>query len=103
MIFVDLLPLVLVLAADLRLSPDGELASPAQVVTFALKNEDLLKVNLAKELGILSLSLRKLNDESISDTEKITGDKLGRSEEKETPPVVVAVASFEAAVSPNWL
>jgi pilus assembly protein CpaB len=87
-----LLENVLVLAADLRLSPDGELASPAQVVTFALKNEDLLKVNLAKELGILSLSLRKLNDESISDTEKITGDKLGRNEEKETPPVVVAEA-----------
>jgi pilus assembly protein CpaB len=85
-----LLENVLVLAADLRLSPDGELASPAQVVTFALKNEDLLKVNLAKELGILSLSLRKLNDETISDTEKITGDKLGRNEEKDTPPVVVA-------------
>jgi pilus assembly protein CpaB len=84
-----LLENVLVLAADLRLSPDGELASPAQVVTFALKNEDLLKVNLAKELGILSLSLRKLNDDSISDTEGVSGKDLKRPK-KDTAPVVVA-------------
>ena len=67
-----LLENVLVLAADLRLSPDGELAAPAQVVTFALTDEDVLKVNLAKELGILSLSLRQLNDTTKSKIREIT-------------------------------
>jgi pilus assembly protein CpaB len=70
---------VLVLAADLKLDSNGELASPAQVVTFALKQEDVLKVNLAKELGILSLALRNVDEKGI-DTSKAVYEKDIRPE-----------------------
>lgn len=99
-----LLENVLVLAADLRLSPDGELAAPAQVVTFALTDEDVLKVNLAKELGILSLSLRKLNDPSIAAKREINGDALrGKKDEPkveivQAPPMVETPKPVEPKV-----
>ncbi|MBI2807612.1 MAG: Flp pilus assembly protein CpaB [Planctomycetes bacterium] len=92
-----LLENVLVLAADLKFNPDGELASPAQVVTFALKGEEVLKVSLAKELGILTLSLRKLNDTSHATVKVINGDQLDPDYKEKsiakaeiTPPVKVA-------------
>ena len=56
---------VLVLAADLKLDSNGELASPAQVVTFALKQDEVLKVNLAKELGVLTLALRNVDEKGL--------------------------------------
>jgi pilus assembly protein CpaB len=89
-----LLQNVLVLAADLRLSPDGELAAPAQVVTFALTDEDVLKVNLAKELGTLSLSLRKLNDSTQAAVREIDGRDIRgpKNESKVEPPVTVVQA-----------
>src|SRR5262249_28138986 len=58
---------VLVLAADLKPNADGELASPAQVVTFALTGEDVLKVALAKELGIMTLALRNFDERDKKD------------------------------------
>src|SRR6516164_2272697 len=57
-----LLENVLVLAADSEMRRDDS-GKPiqAQVVTLALKPEDVLKVTLARSLGELSLSLRKVN------------------------------------------
>jgi pilus assembly protein CpaB len=86
-----LLENVLVLAADLKLNADGELASPAQVVTFALTNEDVLKVNLAKELGILSLALRNFDDRSKPEIKRVYGKDLNPESKKETTPEVVEV------------
>jgi Flp pilus assembly protein CpaB len=65
---------VLVLAADINVDSKGELASPAQVVTFALKLEDALKISLAKELGSLSLALSR-GDEKLHDTKTVIFQK----------------------------
>jgi pilus assembly protein CpaB len=82
---------VLVLAADLKLDSTGELASPAQVVTFALSGKDVLKVNLAKELGILSLALRNPDDHSHDDAQVVYVKDIqpDRKERKEIPEEVV--------------
>lgn len=62
-----LLENVLVLAADTRTQRDESgAAMPTGVVIFALSPEDVMKVNLAREMGPLSLALRKQ-----SDTDKI--------------------------------
>jgi pilus assembly protein CpaB len=71
-----LLQNVLVLAADGRTNREGEIIAPAQVVTFAVNQKDALKVSLAKELGILSLSLRKLNDHSGGQGDVVTGPEI---------------------------
>jgi pilus assembly protein CpaB len=71
-----LLQNVLVLAADGRTNREGEIIAPAQVVTFALTQKDALKVSLAKELGILSLTLRKLNDPTFGQGDVVTGPEL---------------------------
>jgi Flp pilus assembly protein CpaB len=89
-----LLQNVLVLAADGRTNREGGegAMAPASVVTFALTQKDALKVSLAKELGILSLSLRKLNAESKDEGEFINGNELFEGKRKEEPKVEVAVA-----------
>lgn len=92
---------VLVLAADGRTAREGEQIAPAQVVTFALNEKDALRVSLAKTLGELSLSLRKLNE--ITGEEEnvvvgvgdIFGDKKKEKEkekkvEEPAPPVVAS-------------
>ncbi len=68
-----LLENVLVLAADdkTRRTEDGK-AMLSQVVTVALKPEDMLKVRLAGEIGTLSLALRKMNDPSRADVAKLS-------------------------------
>ncbi len=73
-----LLENVLVLAADanMRVGEDGK-AMPANVVTVALKPEDVLKVELAQSMGTISLALRKANDYSKSETTKVTAEGLG--------------------------
>ena len=80
---------VLVLAADLKLDSSGELASPAQVVTFALIRNDLLKVNLAKEQGILSLALRNMEDKHAHDGHLVVYSQDIRPAKKEKAPVEV--------------
>jgi pilus assembly protein CpaB len=68
---------VLVLAADdkMRRDENGK-PMPSQVVTLALKPEDAMKVTLSRELGTLSLLLRKINDTTKSDLEKLTAENL---------------------------
>lgn len=63
----------LVLSADGRTDREGEMVSPASVVTFALSPKDALAVSLAKELGTLSLSMRKPNDHSSGPGHVVTG------------------------------
>ena len=88
----------LVLAADARTTREGEIIAPASVVTFALKEKDRLTMINAKEMGILSLSLRKLNDESKAQYAKVTGKTvLGIKDEiasapRPAPSVAEAVA-----------
>jgi pilus assembly protein CpaB len=99
---------VLVLAADARTSREGEIIAPASVVTFALKEKDRLTMVNAKEMGILSLSLRKLNDESKAQTTRVTGktvlgikdDPVVASTPRVTPPSV-AEAVTPPTVEPN--
>ncbi|MFO0964769.1 MAG: Flp pilus assembly protein CpaB [Gemmataceae bacterium] len=73
-----LLENVLVLAVDTNIHRDPEgRAMPGNVVVLALKTEDALKIELAKELGPLSLALRKFNDSSKIDGDlKVTVEKL---------------------------
>jgi len=86
-----LLENVLVLAADGRTNREGEIIAPAQVVTFALKEQEKLKVKLAEQLGSLSLSLRKLNDVTSAKERIITGaDILGETKKEETAKAVEA-------------
>jgi pilus assembly protein CpaB len=67
-----LLENVLVLAADTKTARDeGGNAMPASIITFALSPEDVLKLNLSREMGTLSLALRKPGD-----YRKYGGDKV---------------------------
>jgi pilus assembly protein CpaB len=64
---------VLVLAADTNTVRDENgRAMPASVVTVALKPEDALKVAMTRELGTLSLVLRKFNDKSKAERDRLT-------------------------------
>jgi Flp pilus assembly protein CpaB len=88
-----LLENVLVLAADgtTKISENGQ-AMPANVVTVALRPEDVLKLELAKTLGIISLSLRKYNDNTKSEINKLTVEGLhtnvGPGEDTEVGPSI---------------
>lgn len=111
-----LLENVLVLAADdkTRRPEDGK-AMLSQVVTVALKPEDMLKVRLAGEMGTLSLALRKINDQSHAEKSKLNFAELksgvdGSGEEpvevknEPKPPVtppVVAQAPAPPVVAPK--
>lgn len=87
-----LLENVLVLAADGRTNREGEIIAPAQVVTFALKDDEALKVKLAERMGALSLSLRKLNDDTKKKERVIHGHDIF-GEKKKDEPAKVAEAS----------
>ncbi|MCI0643059.1 MAG: Flp pilus assembly protein CpaB [Gemmataceae bacterium] len=88
-----LLQNVLVLAVDQQSNANGQgQAMPGHVVTVALKPEDVLKVQLAKELGPLSLALRKYGDTQMSDAIKVNAQGLltgtgARVDVEEHPPV----------------
>ncbi len=75
---------VLVVAADTQTTRDENgRAMPANVVTVALKPEDVLKLTLAKEMGPLSLVLRKMGDGTKSDVARMTAETLKAGETKE--------------------
>jgi pilus assembly protein CpaB len=87
-----LLESVLVLAADIRVTPEGEIAAPAQVVTFALKDEDALIVTTAKQMGQITLVLRNKGDDSIAKIREMSGRKiLDRNKPNDPPPPPVQV------------
>src|SRR5439155_13418400 len=67
----------LVLAADTatRVTENGQ-AMPANVVTVALKPEDVLRLELAKSSGSIALALRGFNDSSLSPVDTINGDGI---------------------------
>jgi len=72
-----LLQNVLVLAADgIKDRNESGQAMAASVVTVALSTEDALKITLAKEIGPLSLVLRKFDDSAKEDVEKVTVEQL---------------------------
>jgi Flp pilus assembly protein CpaB len=80
-----LLQNVLVLAADQSMDRnDKSQAMPATVVTVALKREDILRVNLAKEFGPLSLVLRGFNDNQKVDSLKATFEDVVNGAGKNT-------------------
>ncbi|MBI3411833.1 MAG: Flp pilus assembly protein CpaB [Planctomycetes bacterium] len=72
-----LLENVLVLAADQNtIRTESGQPMPANVVTVALKPEDVVKVTLARELGPLSLVLRKFNDSTKAGDVKVSVEQL---------------------------
>lgn len=79
-----LLENVLVLAADSSSRDEYFRAMPANVVTFAIDTEELLKLNVAKEIGSLSIALRRFGDEKSAEQAKVTvEDVLTRRNRKE--------------------
>jgi Flp pilus assembly protein CpaB len=80
-----LLENVLVLAADIRTDREGERAAPAQVVTFALKDEDILTVTNAKSMGTITMVLRNSDDNSTMKVRDTNGSKIiNRNKKVET-------------------
>ncbi len=72
-----LLENVLVVAADTKSQrAENGSAMPANVVTVAVKPEDAMKLTLASELGTLKLALRRVNDPSASENDKVTAEGL---------------------------
>jgi pilus assembly protein CpaB len=87
-----LLESVLVLAADIRVTPEGEIAAPAQVVTFGLKDEDALMVTTAKQMGQITLVLRNKGDDSKAKIRSMSGRQiLDRNKPIDPPPDPVQV------------
>lgn len=87
-----LLQNVLVLAADTsQYRKEDKAAMPASVVTVALNPVDVAKVNLAKQAGTLSLSLRRGDDEtSVKDIRVTLKDLLNPKKKEEKPePIFV--------------
>jgi pilus assembly protein CpaB len=83
-----LLENVLVLAADTRTMREGANAMLANVVVVALKPEDVEKISMAREMGNISLVLRKFNDHQKAEITKITAEEVitntvGRNKETE--------------------
>ena len=87
---VTVLENVLVLAADARTNREGEIIAPASVVTFALKDGDRLTMITAKEMGILSLSLRKLHDDSEAKVRRKTGKQVFAQNKDDAPPAIAS-------------
>jgi Flp pilus assembly protein CpaB len=68
---------VLVLAADgFTGTPENGKAIMAATVTVAVKPQDALKLALAEQFGPLRLIIRKFNDDSRSDVDKITFENV---------------------------
>jgi pilus assembly protein CpaB len=98
---------VIVLAADLasERNESGQ-AMLANVVTVALKDEDVMKLNLAAQLGSFVLVLRNLDDTSTTDNGTLTADQLFKSDSnapKPLDPPVVAEAPTEKYERPDNL
>jgi Flp pilus assembly protein CpaB len=81
---------VLVLAADLITDRTTGIAAPSQIVTFALKPEEVFRVNMAKEMGALTLALRKPTDRSKAEFEKMTWEEMLAGKKKISGPDSVA-------------
>lgn len=79
-----LLENVLVLAIDggMQRNENGG-PQPGQVVIFALSPEDTLKLNVAREVGSLTLALRKMNDTTKSGMARVTVEDIRNNESKE--------------------
>jgi pilus assembly protein CpaB len=86
-----LLESVLVLAADIRVTPEGEIAAPAQVVTFGLKREDVLKVTAAKNMGTITLVLRNRDDKEKATKQEVTGGNILDGNKRTEPEPVQVV------------
>jgi pilus assembly protein CpaB len=105
-----LLQNILVLAADGKIERDG-VTAVAQVVTLALTPEDVQRLNLAKDTGVINLSLRNLGDDKIREVAVLTGDQLlrkfGNEQETAAPadPVIEApkVEPKQVAAQPDPL
>jgi Flp pilus assembly protein CpaB len=99
-----LLESVLVLAADIRVTPEGEIAAPAQVVTFGLKDEDVLTVTTAKRMGEITLVLRNKGEDSLAIVRQKTGKQVleqGRQKDPEPEPKVVEVPKAKDPPPPD--
>jgi Flp pilus assembly protein CpaB len=93
---------VIVLAADLASERnEGGTAMLANVVTVALNDDDVMKLNLAAQLGSFVLVLRNLDDKSTTDNGTLTADQLFKGDAAAPklldPPVVAeAPEKYEA-------
>jgi len=99
-----LLENVLVLAADTTTTRDENgKAMPANVVTVALKPEDAVKLELAKQGGQMSLMLRKANDDIKSGENRLSMQELytGKGDESDVESVTSAPAPAPVAVEPK--
>jgi pilus assembly protein CpaB len=85
---------VLVLAADGRVDREGELIAPASVVTLALNDKDRIIAITAKDMGVLTLSLRNLNDLKRTESPVINGDEILNGRPKD-PVRIVQVPKVE--------
>jgi Flp pilus assembly protein CpaB len=78
-----LLENVLVLAIDGTTNRDENgRAQPGNIVMFALSPEDCLRLNLARDMGVLTLALRKTNDNSTVTGAEVHGDELRNPQNK---------------------
>ena len=78
-----LLENVLVLAIDGTTNRDENgRAQPGNIVMFALSPEDCLRLNLARDMGILTLALRKTNDNGTVTGTEVHGDELRNPQSK---------------------
>jgi pilus assembly protein CpaB len=88
---------VIVLAADLASERnEGGTAMLANVVTVALNDDDVMKLNLAAQLGSFVLVLRNLDDKSTTENSSLTVEQLLKSDSaapKQLDPPVVADAT----------
>jgi Flp pilus assembly protein CpaB len=66
---------IYVLAADGKIDRDG-LTATAQVVTLALTPDQNIRVNMAKETGIVSFALRRFGDDGKTAVRGISGQEL---------------------------
>jgi len=96
---------ILVLAADGDPSRDKGIAALAAVVTFALKPEEALKMQLAQQMGSLTLALRKPNDRSVMDTADVNGESItsDNKKEDEAPASLSALPKLDAKPAPSNL
>ncbi len=91
---------IFILAADGKVERDG-LTAVANVVTLALTPAQNVRLNLAKETGILSFALRKPGQKESTASRGLTGDQLRRelalrNKESVESPVESHVKSADA-------
>jgi pilus assembly protein CpaB len=99
-----LLQNVLVLAADQAVERESKQAMPATTVTVALKPEEVLRVTLAKELGPLSLVLRKFNDNQKVDLARVTFEDItsgGAKKSSDVTETMVGPTKIEPKIEPK--